>query len=101
MAGALSSADDPNARACAALLLQEAGIAIEPEPELPTTPKVSGMAVTATFLFSDESHRQAWLAALGIFDEPGARADYQVRAKHQDLKYVAAPIRVPDTHETA
>jgi hypothetical protein len=78
--------------------------------------KVSGMAVTVTLVFADESHREAWLLEQGIIaremppqNEQGEylvpdgmdrerrkpilqRIDYNRRCTNTDLQYTVGPI---------
>jgi hypothetical protein len=77
---------------------------------------ISGMAVTVTLVFADESHRQAWLEEQGILArelppkngegqfllgemdrERRApvlrRIDYERRKENTDLQYMVGPIK--------
>ena len=49
---------------------------------------VRSMAVTLTLVFSDESHREAWMRRMGILDIPGRRSDYEARRSNTDLTYL-------------
>lgn len=53
---------------------------------------VSGMAVTLTLVFSDESHRHAWMRRNGILGvRPGSDADYDIRKHNTNLVYTVGP----------
>lgn len=81
---------------------------------------ISGMAVTVTLVFSDESHREAWLTLQGVIDDgplpqkneageylvdeaaPGRgpkrtailrRLDYERRRANTDLQYTVGPLK--------
>ncbi len=77
---------------------------------------ISGMAVTVTLVFADESHRQAWLEEQGIVarecppkNAAGEfvlgdmdrerrtpilrRIDYERRKENTDLQYMVGPIK--------
>jgi len=57
-----------------------------------------GSSVAVTLMFSDEAHREAWLAKNGFFEHKDPRRveakklDYQRRRGNQNLFYVAGPV---------
>jgi len=62
------------------------------------------MAVTVTMVFSDESHREAWLIQQGIIPKEGVMpddrrlariSDYLRRRENTDLQYLVGSMNEP------
>ena len=54
---------------------------------------VSGMAVTVTLVFSDESHREAWLRRTGVLEKETRNLDYERRKGNTNLIYTVGVER--------
>lgn len=63
-------------------------------PQAKNKANISGMAVTATLVFSDEGHRESWLRRMGVIEGTDADfiADYENRKRAQDLVYIVGAI---------
>lgn len=61
-------------------------------PQAKNKANISGMAVTATLVFSDEAHREMWLRRMDVIQDESFLSDYENRKKGQDLVYIVGPI---------
>ena len=62
----------------------------EDERRKKMTANSSGMAVAVTLVFSDESHREAWLKRVGVLSTDERRDDYERRAGNANLYFTVA-----------